>query len=52
MQRNNIGAISEEIATKLKNIPEQQTVTGPLVAYLLSIGWRLEQMVFGKREVL
>ena len=41
---------SQEISKRLKNIPEQQKVTGPLVSYLLSIGWQLGQMVFGKKE--
>ena len=41
---------SQEIKKLLKNIPEQQKVTGPLMSYLLSIGWQLGQMVFGKKE--
>ena len=41
---------SPEVVKLLKNIPEQQKVTGPLVSYLLSIGWQLGQMVFGKKE--
>lgn len=41
----------EKITERLKkNTPEQQKVTGPLVAYLISIGWKLEQIVFGKKE--
>ena len=43
-------AVPQEVAEKLKNIPEQQTVTGPLVVHLLSLGWKLGQMVFGKKE--
>lgn len=42
--------VSKRISALLKDIPEQQKVTGPLVAYLVSIGWKLEQMVFGKKE--
>ena len=41
---------SQEVSRLLKNIPEQQKVTGPLVSYLLSIGWKLGQMIFGKKE--
>ncbi len=42
--------VSKRISALLKDIPEQQKVTGPLVVYLASIGWKLEQMVFGKKE--
>lgn len=42
--------VSKKVSALLKDIPEQQKVTGPLVAYLMSIGWKLEQMVFGKKE--
>ena len=42
--------ISPEVSVLLKNIPAQQKVTGPLVEYLRSIGWCLDQMVFGKKE--
>lgn len=38
------------IEGKLKNTPEQHAVVGPLVAYLVSSGWSLGQMVFGKSE--
>lgn len=48
MPKNN--AISPEVSALLKNIPEQQKVTGPLVEYLRTQGWKLEQMVFGKKE--
>ena len=41
---------AQEIAAKLKAIPEQQTVVGPLVEHLVRLGWRLDQMVFGKAE--
>lgn len=50
MKRKSKTELLPEISVRLKDIPEQQTVTGPLVAYLLSIGWRLEQLVFGKKE--
>lgn len=40
----------KKIFALLKDIPEQRNVTGPIVAYLVSIGWKLEQMVFGKKE--
>ena len=42
--------LSPEVSALLKDIPEQQKVTGPLVEYLRSIGWHLDQMVFGKKE--
>ena len=42
--------LSPEVSVLLKDIPEQQKVTGPLVEYLRSIGWHLDQMVFGKKE--
>ena len=40
----------EQIWAKLKDAPEQQTVVGPLVEHLLGVGWRLEQIVFGRDE--
>ncbi len=42
--------LSPLIAAKLKNIREQREVVGPLVEFLLSIGWKLEQLEFGKKE--
>lgn len=42
--------VAKEIAEKLQDTPEQQTVVGPLVAYLLTLGWQMEQTVFGKAE--
>ena len=38
------------INEQLKGTPEQTLVVGPLVSYLVSIGWKLEQIVFGKTE--
>jgi len=40
----------DPVEEKLKNTPEQRLVVGPLVRYLLSLGWRLGQIVFGKEE--
>jgi type I restriction enzyme M protein len=42
--------VSEAISSKLKNTSEQKLVVGPLVAHLVSIGWKLDQIVFGKQE--
>jgi type I restriction enzyme M protein len=39
-----------EVGQKLKDIPEQREVVGPLVAQLLDSGWEIEQIVFGKHE--
>lgn len=54
-KRRNSGTISgasveEQIAAKLKDGPEQHLVVGPLVLYLVSIGWKLDQIVFGRAE--
>ena len=38
------------ISEQLKGTPEQQGVVGPLISFLVSIGWQLEQIVFGRRE--
>lgn len=38
------------IDDRLKDTPEQKTVVGPLVKYLLDSGWGLKQIVFGKKE--
>lgn len=40
----------EQVASRLKEGPEQVEVVGPLVDLLVSIGWQIEQMVFGKKE--
>jgi type I restriction enzyme M protein len=42
--------LPDEIRNRLKNTPEQQNVVGPLVLYLTSIGWNLEQIIFGRHE--
>lgn len=42
--------VPARVAEKLKDTPEQRTVVGPLVAYLLELGWKLEQIIFGKSE--
>ena len=39
-----------EISQALQDTPEQRTVVGPLVAYLVTLGWKLEQIVFGRSE--
>ncbi len=39
-----------EISSRLKSIREQKEVVGPLIQFLTSIGWKLDQMEFGKRE--
>jgi type I restriction enzyme M protein len=46
----NVQPTPDAISSKLKNTPEQILVVGPLVAHLLSIGWQLTQIVFGKQE--
>jgi len=43
-------ALPDEIKKKLKDIPEQRNVVGPLVAQLVDAGWNLEQIIFGKSE--
>lgn len=39
-----------EIVNQLKEGPEQRQVVGPLVEYLCSKGYTLEQIRFGKKE--
>lgn len=43
-------ALPERIRKKLRDIPEQRDVVGPLVAQLVAGGWSLEQIIFGKSE--
>ena len=43
-------ALNPKISSKLKQIPEQQLVVGPIVELLVSKGWNLDQIVFGKTE--
>jgi type I restriction enzyme M protein len=45
-----IQTIKGAIAAKLKDTPEQTTVVGPLVEFLVSVGWDLGQIIFGKSE--
>ncbi len=47
---NSKNGLSDEIKKKLKDIPEQTDVVGPLVAQLVAYGWDLEQIIFGKSE--
>jgi type I restriction enzyme M protein len=42
--------LPDQIKRKLKDIPEQRDVVGPLVAQLVDAGWNLEQIIFGKSE--
>ncbi|MEM9914811.1 MAG: hypothetical protein AAF911_07620, partial [Planctomycetota bacterium] len=42
--------LPENIASNLKDTPEQTTVVGPLVAHLVKQGWALDQIVFGRNE--
>lgn len=44
--------INLAIQKKLKNIKEQKYVVGPLVERLCSLGWHLDQIIFGKKEWL
>jgi type I restriction enzyme M protein len=45
-------SLPDDIINRLKNTPEQLLVVGPLVRYLTSIGWNLEQIFFGRHEWL
>ena len=40
----------EEIVRMLKEGTEQQQVVGPIVEYLLDLGWNIRQIIFGKNE--
>ena len=42
--------MNTDISEKLKAGPEQQLVVGPIVEILVSNGWNLGQIVFGKSE--
>ncbi|MGE0129522.1 MAG: class I SAM-dependent DNA methyltransferase [Blastocatellales bacterium] len=44
--------LDPSISDKLKEVPEQQLVVGPLVQYLVDQGWSLGQIIFGKKEWL
>ena len=43
-------ASADIVKQMLKDTKEQREVVGPLVLFLLEIGWQLEQLVFGKKE--
>lgn len=42
--------LPDEVKKKLKDMPEQRDVVGPLVVQLVDAGWHLEQIIFGKSE--
>ncbi len=42
--------ISDTVAERLKEIPEQLKVVGPLVDLLVEYGWDADQIMFGKKE--
>jgi len=42
--------ILTEVTKKLKDTTEQRKVVGPLVAQLVTAGWSLDQIIFGKAE--
>jgi type I restriction enzyme M protein len=44
--------IVAEIEKRLKDTREQRTVVGPIVTYLVGLGWDLGQIIFGKKEWL
>jgi len=48
--RSKNAAEDSPIADLLKTTPEQQLVVGPLVQHLLDLGWKREQIIFGKKE--
>jgi type I restriction enzyme M protein len=42
---------NDDVEAKLKSrSPEQSMVVGPLVRFLISIGWDIEQIMFGRKE--
>ena len=43
-------ATRHAIAEKLQDTNEQRETVAPLVEYLCSVGWKLEQLVFGRSE--
>ena len=51
-KKRKLKAIDPEISERLKDIPEQILVVGPLVQYLTDLGWCLDQIIFGKTEWL
>ena len=42
--------MNDNIKKLLKDGPEQQLVVGPIVERLISNGWELDQIIFGKNE--
>ena len=42
--------LPDDIKKKLKDVPEQRDVVGPLVSQLVDAGWSLDQIIFGKSE--
>jgi len=42
--------VKARIKSLLKNQPEQRLVVGPIVEYLCSSGWSIDQICFGKNE--
>ncbi len=42
--------VRDAITKKLKDIPEQRDVVGPLVMRLVTSGWSIDQIIFGKSE--
>ncbi|MFN3179576.1 MAG: ParB/RepB/Spo0J family partition protein, partial [Thermus sp.] len=50
LQREDLNPYEETVGVLLKEGPEQEQVVGPLVQYLLTKGYKLEQIRFGKRE--
>lgn len=44
------GPDQDAVAARLKDGPEQTAVVGPIVRLLVSYGWNLDQIVFGKHE--
>jgi len=50
IQPSPITSIDPKIAAQLKGGPEQQLVVGPLVQRLVKAGWKIEQLMFGKKE--
>jgi len=43
-------SVDAAITEKLKDTNEQRQVVGPLIQLLVSVGWELEQIQFGRRE--
>jgi len=52
MDNNTIDDIDKAILSKLKDTKEQKIVVGPMVKHLVSTGWALDQIMFGREEWL